>query len=131
MFVLTVSFIMLLIIAVPSGLSILQGGIMTEMFISNKGRSVPVLESGCFRYLQSLDAMLPTNFLLKTLRPVQARLQRPHRKHCWLKVKVKVTLRLTVSQSVCLGVEPKYGTFDQIFFFFLKVTVLSFLGRPL
>jgi hypothetical protein len=35
-----------------------------------------------------------------------------------VKVKVKVTLRLTVSQSVCLGVEPKYGTFDQSFFFF-------------
>jgi hypothetical protein len=35
-----------------------------------------------------------------------------------VKVKVKVTLRLTVSQSVCLGVEPKYGTFDQRFFFF-------------
>jgi hypothetical protein len=34
--------------------------------------------------------------------------------------KVKVTLRLTVS----LGVKPKYGTFDHIFFF--KVTVLSF-----
>jgi hypothetical protein len=46
-----------------------------------------------------------------------------------VKVKVKVTLRPTVSQSVCLGVEPKYGTFDQRFFF-LKVTVLSFLGRP-
>jgi hypothetical protein len=35
----------------------------------------------------------------------------------FLKVKVKVTLRLMVSQSVCLGVEPKYGTFDQRFFF--------------
>jgi hypothetical protein len=46
-----------------------------------------------------------------------------------VKVKVKVTLRLTVSQSVCLGVEPKYGTFDQRFFFF-KVTVLSFFGAP-
>jgi hypothetical protein len=49
-------------------------------------------------------------------------------------VKVKVTLRLTVSQSVCLGVEPKYGTFDQrlfIYLFFFKVTVLSFLGHPL
>jgi hypothetical protein len=30
--------------------------------------------------------------------------------------KIKVTLRLTVSQSACLGVEPKCGTFDQIFF---------------
>jgi hypothetical protein len=39
-----------------------------------------------------------------------------------VKVKVKVTLRLMVSQSVCLGVEPKYGTFDQrFFFFFLKL----------
>jgi hypothetical protein len=48
-----------------------------------------------------------------------------------VKVKVKVTLRLTVSQSVYLGVEPKSGTFDQRFFFLYKVTVLSFLGRPL
>jgi hypothetical protein len=47
-----------------------------------------------------------------------------------VKVKVKVTLRLMVSQSVCLGVEPKYGTFDQRFFFFLKVTILSFIGAP-
>jgi hypothetical protein len=40
---------------------------------------------------------------------------------------VKVTLRLTVSQSVCLGVMPKSGKFDQSFFFY-KVTVLSFWG---
>jgi hypothetical protein len=48
-------------------------------------------------------------------------------------VQVRVTLRLTVSQSVCLGVEPSYGTFDHrlFIFFFLKVTVLSFWGRPL
>jgi hypothetical protein len=45
-----------------------------------------------------------------------------------VKVKVKVTLRLTVSQSVCLGVKPKSGTFDQNVFFFLKVTVLYFGG---
>jgi hypothetical protein len=44
-----------------------------------------------------------------------------------LKVKVKVTLRLTISQSLCLGVEPKSGTFDHRFFS-LKVTVFSFFG---
>jgi hypothetical protein len=43
-------------------------------------------------------------------------------------VKVKVTLRLTVSQSVCLGVEPKYGTFDQSFFFFWKLQSCHFWG---
>jgi hypothetical protein len=32
-----------------------------------------------------------------------------------LKVKVKVTLRLTVSQLVSLGVEPHLGAHDQIF----------------
>jgi hypothetical protein len=36
-----------------------------------------------------------------------------------VKIKVKVTLRLTVSQSVCLGVKPKSGTFDQRFVYFL------------
>jgi hypothetical protein len=41
---------------------------------------------------------------------------------------VKVTLRLTVSQSVCLGVEPKYGTFDQIFFFLCYSLVI--FGAP-
>jgi hypothetical protein len=41
-----------------------------------------------------------------------------------VKVKVKVTLRLTVSQSVCLGVEPKFGTFDQSFFFSKLVSCL-------
>jgi hypothetical protein len=45
-------------------------------------------------------------------------------------VQVKVTLRLTVSQSVYLGVEPKYGTFDQRIFFFQSYC-LVFLGRPL
>jgi hypothetical protein len=35
----------------------------------------------------------------------------------------------TDGQSVCLGVEPKSGIFDQGFVF--KVTVLSLLGRPL
>jgi hypothetical protein len=32
-----------------------------------------------------------------------------------VKVKAKVTLRLTVSQLVCLGVKPKSWTFDQNF----------------
>jgi hypothetical protein len=44
-------------------------------------------------------------------------------------VKIKVTLRLTVSQSVSIGVEPKSGTFDQGFFF--QSYCLVFLGRPL
>jgi hypothetical protein len=47
-------------------------------------------------------------------------------------VRVRVTLQLTVSQSVCLGVEPNLGLLTRdIYFFFLKVTVLSYLGRPL
>jgi hypothetical protein len=46
-----------------------------------------------------------------------------------VKVKFEVTLLLTVSQSVCLGVEPNLGLLTRDFFF--KVTLLSFLGRPL
>jgi hypothetical protein len=38
---------------------------------------------------------------------------------------VKATLRLTVSQSVCLGVEPNLGLLTRDFFL-PKVTVLSF-----
>jgi hypothetical protein len=36
----------------------------------------------------------------------------------------------TDGQSVCLGVEPNLGLLTRDFFSF-KVTVLSFLGRPL
>jgi hypothetical protein len=35
---------------------------------------------------------------------------------CALEVEVQVTLRLTVSQSVCLGIEHPCGTCDQILF---------------
>jgi hypothetical protein len=53
-----------------------------------------------------------------------APLRWPHR--------VRVTLRLTVSQSVCLGVEPTLWTFDQILLSFqclgLKFVVLSLWG---
>jgi hypothetical protein len=45
-----------------------------------------------------------------------------------LVVKVKVTLRLTVSQSVCLGVVPHLGHMTRnlfVYFNFEKVTVLS------
>jgi hypothetical protein len=47
-------------------------------------------------------------------------------------VRVTVTLQLTVSQSVCLGVEPNLGLLTRdltcFLFLFLKVTVLSFGG---
>jgi hypothetical protein len=42
-------------------------------------------------------------------------------------VRVRVTLRLTVSQSVCLGVEPRMGLMTT-YSFWLKVTVLSIWG---
>jgi hypothetical protein len=44
----------------------------------------------------------------------------------WVKVKVKVMLQLTVSQSVCLGVEPQLELMTR--FFFNEVTVLSMWG---
>jgi hypothetical protein len=43
------------------------------------------------------------------------------------RVRVRVTLQLTVSQSVCLGVEPNLGLLTRDLFFF-KVNVLSFGG---
>jgi hypothetical protein len=42
-------------------------------------------------------------------------------------VRVRVTLQLTVSQSVCLGVEPPLGLMTR-YLFFSKVTVLSLWG---
>jgi hypothetical protein len=47
-----------------------------------------------------------------------------------LYVIVKVTLRLTVSQSVSLGVEPNLGLLTRDFFFFQSYC-LVFWGRPL
>jgi hypothetical protein len=41
-------------------------------------------------------------------------------------VRVRVTLQLTVSPSVCLGVEPNLGLLTRDLTFFFKVTVLSF-----
>jgi hypothetical protein len=35
----------------------------------------------------------------------------------YVKVRVKVTLQLTVGQSVCLGVEPQLGFMTRCFFF--------------
>jgi hypothetical protein len=46
-------------------------------------------------------------------------------------VRVRVTLRLMISQSDCLGVEPHLGLMTRFFnylFIFLKVTVLSISG---
>jgi hypothetical protein len=45
-------------------------------------------------------------------------------------VKVKVTLRLTASQSVSLGVEPPSGAHDQIFFFTVWHLRSCFCGAP-
>jgi hypothetical protein len=48
--------------------------------------------------------------------------------------KVEVTLWLTVSQSVCLGVGHPFGAHDQILlfpFFCRKIALLFVLGRPL
>jgi hypothetical protein len=49
-----------------------------------------------------------------------------------VRVRVRVILRLTVSQSVCLGVEPTSWTFDQILLpfqeFGLEFVVLSLWG---
>jgi hypothetical protein len=44
-----------------------------------------------------------------------------------IRVRVRVTLQLTVSQSVCLGVEPPLGLMTR-YLFFSKVTVLSLWG---
>jgi hypothetical protein len=47
---------------------------------------------------------------------------------------VRVTLQLTVSQSVCIGVEPNLGllTRDLFFFFFVfEIYCPVFWGRPL
>jgi hypothetical protein len=44
-----------------------------------------------------------------------------------VRVRVRVTLRLTVSQSVCLGVEPRLGLMTR-YLFSLKVTALSIWG---
>jgi hypothetical protein len=41
---------------------------------------------------------------------------------------VQVTLRPTVSQSVCFGVEPRLGLMIRFFFPHMKVTVLSIWG---
>jgi hypothetical protein len=50
-------------------------------------------------------------------------------------LEVEVTLRLTVSQSLCLGIEYPCGTCDQILFpvgmLLSEICGLVFVGRPL
>jgi hypothetical protein len=71
-----------------------------------------------FRFENNLDALRKSRGFEVSVSRLQV---------CTLQV--KVTLRLTVSQSVCLGVKPKSWTFDQNFFS-PQITVLSFLGAP-
>jgi hypothetical protein len=47
-----------------------------------------------------------------------------------IKVRVKVTLRLTVSQSVSLGIEPHLGPMTR-YLFLSDSYVLVSVGRPL
>jgi hypothetical protein len=49
---------------------------------------------------------------------------------CQVRVKVKVTLRLTVSQSVCLGVEPRLGLMTRYYFLNESYCPVQ-VGRPL
>jgi hypothetical protein len=49
-------------------------------------------------------------------------------------IEVELTLRLTVGQSVCLGVGHPFGAYDQILlfpFFCRKIALLFALARPL
>jgi hypothetical protein len=59
----------------------------------------------------------------------------PSRRANWSRVEVEVTLRLTVSQSVCLGIEYPCGTCDQILFpvgtFLSEICGLVSMGHPL
>jgi hypothetical protein len=47
-----------------------------------------------------------------------------------MQVKVKVTLRLTVSQSVCLGVDPHLGPMTR-YLLLCGSYGLALVGRPL
>jgi hypothetical protein len=57
-------------------------------------------------------------------------LQRQLSLHWIVQVQVQVTLRLTVSQSVSLGVEPRLGRMTR-YLLLMNITVLFFVGHPL
>jgi hypothetical protein len=52
------------------------------------------------------------------------------RLYCCSVVRVRVTLRLTVSQSVCVGVEPRLGLMTRYLFFIESYSSVH-MGRPL
>jgi hypothetical protein len=85
-----------------------------------------------FRNVQKMSATQQTRFAMKTefTEHLQNVTINNHDSLTQVKVKVKVTLRMTVSESVCLGVGPRLGLMTECFFLFESYCPL-YAGRPL